>query len=85
MADGVPALRPGEVLSLPDDDYRYGVGPIVAHVVRIVGKVPYHGEPWWMVEAEVAEGTPDSHGSWNRRELYVREETLPRTRREPRT
>lgn len=73
--------RPGDTLVLPENDYRYGVGPVVARVTAVLARVAYHGEPWWHLEADTANGTPDNHGGWERRELYVREASLPTTGR----
>jgi hypothetical protein len=84
MREGIPAPRPGEILVLAEDDYRYGIGPILARISIILARVEYHGEPWWSVQAEAANGTPENHGEWHRRDLYVREATLPDTRRPPR-
>lgn len=83
MPDRTPAPRAGEAFVLPEDDYRYGVGPIVAHVKQVIGRVPYHDEQWWVVVAEVAEGTANNPGLWREQELYIREASFPRTRQVP--
>jgi hypothetical protein len=58
---------------LTEEDYRYEIGPVLARITNVVGRVEYQGEPWWAVEAKVANGTPDSHAGWRSRELYIRE------------
>lgn len=73
--------RVGDIFVLPEDDYRYGLGPVIARIVRVVGPVDYRDEPWWAVEADVADGTPDNHCGWSPRSLYVRESTLAANRR----
>ncbi|HEX8344238.1 MAG TPA: hypothetical protein VF657_05775 [Actinoplanes sp.] len=79
---GIPAPHSGEAFVLQERDYRYGVGPIVAVVISIVATVAYDGEPWWHVEAEAANGTPDNHGGWVRRGLYLRASSIPDARRD---
>lgn len=81
MAGTVP--RTGDAFVLSDQDYRYGIGPVLARITNVVGRVEYHGEPWWTVEAEVANGTPENHGGWTRRQLYIREATFSQTRQIP--
>jgi hypothetical protein len=75
---------PGDAFILSEADYTYGVGPVLAHIVSVFGPVQYHGEPWWSVEADVAHGTPERHGGWNRRDIYIREASFSRTRQVPR-
>lgn len=77
------APRVDDVFVLPEPDYRYGVGPIVARILTVVGPVEYRGERWWSVTADVANGTPDNHGGWSHRGLYLREATFPQTRQVP--
>lgn len=76
----MPSPRPGESLVLQEQDYLYGVGPVLAQVIVVVAPVDYRGEPWWQVEAQVANGTPGNHGGWIRRHLYVRDASLPAAR-----
>lgn len=84
MPSGGAAPRPGEVFELAEQDYRYGVGPVIARIEQVLGPVTYRGEPWWRVSATVANGTPERHGGWQERELYLRESGLGNTRRTPR-
>jgi hypothetical protein len=81
MSSRIPAPRPGDVLVLPESDYLYGRGPVVARVKAVTRRGEYNGEPWWDLVAEIAEGTPERHGRWNERPVWVREATLPRNRR----
>jgi hypothetical protein len=62
---------------LSDSSYRYGIGPIVLRVVEVIGRVTYRNETWWSVNGDVANGTPDNHGGWLDRHVYVREFALP--------
>jgi hypothetical protein len=61
---------------LAEADYRYEIGPVLARITNVVGRVEYQDESWWAVQAKVANGTPDSHGGWRVRELYIREAAL---------
>jgi hypothetical protein len=58
--------------AVTEDDYRYGIGPVVVRDVRPVAQVMYRGEPWWHVSAQVANGVPQNHGGWVEREIYLR-------------
>ena len=58
-----------------------GYGPVVARVVLVHGPVEYLGEPWWLLSADVACGTPERHGGFQERDLYVRGSTIGRNRR----
>lgn len=84
MAAGVPALRVGDVLLLPESEYLYGVGPVIARIRVVHGQVEYRGEPWWHATGEVANGDPSNHGGFTSRDLYVRHASLSRTRQVPR-
>lgn len=75
--------EPGQIFVLPESEYRYGVGPVIAHVTAVVGGVEYHGEPWWHISGKVANGTPENHGGWQDRELYIRWATFRQTRQLP--
>lgn len=70
----------GEVFALADQDYTYGVGPIIARVTNVYGQDEYHGEPFWSVRAEIAQGTPEHHGTWVSRDIYIREGSFPKSR-----
>jgi hypothetical protein len=80
MAAGGAAPRAGDVFAVGEPDYRYGIGPVVARVQEVHGRVEYHGEPWWHVAAATANGTPARHGGWQDRDLYLRETALDATR-----
>ena len=69
MAAPIPPPRSGELLVLPESDYRYGIGP-----------VEYRAEPWWSIIGEVANGSPANSGGWIERHVYVREGGLPSAR-----
>lgn len=83
MSNRIPDPRPGDVLVLPEDDYLYGTGPVVARVKAVTRRDRYHGEPWWDLVAYVAVGTPERHGEWIERPVWVRELTIPKNRRPP--
>lgn len=74
-----PASGAPRMFAVAEDDYRYGVGPIVVRIIEVVGRVTYRGEPWWHVAAHVANGVPDNHGGWQDREIYLRSTVLPRS------
>jgi hypothetical protein len=80
MANDIPKPHPDDTFALAEPDYRYGVGPIVVRSVAVLTVVAYANEPWWHIDAEVANGTPSCHGGFIRRELYVRQAALPRSR-----
>lgn len=63
--------RPGMVLVLADDQYRFGVGPVLCRVIEVIAPVLFDEVLWWHVGGECAYGTPDHHGGWQERELYV--------------
>ncbi|RZU49504.1 hypothetical protein EV385_1257 [Krasilnikovia cinnamomea] len=65
--------RPGVTLRLTDEDYKYGVGPIVCQVESVIEPYDYgDGLTWWLVVGKCAKGTPEHHGGWQGRELYIR-------------
>jgi hypothetical protein len=68
MADDLDKPLLGESVELSDEDYRYGVGPIVAIIVETIERIEYNNEPWWFVDAQVAQGTYQTirHFSGNR-------------------
>jgi hypothetical protein len=81
---GASSPRRGDVFVLPEDDYKFGIGPVIARVTAVHSREEFDAETWWHVSAAVANGTPDRHGGWQTRDLYIREATFPRTRRVPR-
>jgi hypothetical protein len=70
----------GTVFVFTEPQYRFGVGPILVRAVQMVAQVEFDGAAWWHIRAEVANGTPERHGSWIPRELYVDAVALPPTR-----
>jgi hypothetical protein len=68
-------------IALAEHQYKFGVGPIVMCAARALAQVEFDGEPWWHLTAEVANGTPQRHGGWVERELYVPVAVLDRLRR----
>jgi hypothetical protein len=82
MTAGHPTPRPGEVYVLADNDYRYGIGPIVARLISVHERLAYDNQPWWHVSADVAVGSPQHHGGWRKWDLYIRESALGTSRRE---
>lgn len=65
------------VYAVAEENYLYGVGPVVVRVMGVVGQVTYRGEPWWLVAAHVANGVPENHGGWVEREIYLRSTVFP--------
>lgn len=80
MAVRAGVLRAGDVLLLPESEYLFGVGPIVARIAEVLGQVEYRGELWWHASGDVANGDPSNHGGFVPRELYVRQASLLQTR-----
>lgn len=80
MAAEIPPPRHGDTFVLSDRDYLYGTGPIVVRVEKVVRALNYDNEPWWQVEAQAANGTPENHGGWHSRQVYIREAAFPQTR-----
>lgn len=76
MTGRPPLLRAGDVLLLPESEYRYGVGPVIVQVAEICGQVEYRDEPWWLVSGAVANGTPENHGGFVSRDVYIRQASL---------
>lgn len=83
VAGSTPPPREGDVFVLPETEYRYGLGPVIALVKVIRGRVEYQGEPWWHVTGDVANGDPANHGGFIERDLYIRETSMRQTRRVP--
>lgn len=50
--DARPAVLPGEVLTLPESDYQYGLGPLRLRVERVdrVHVLAFDGENWYQVD-----------------------------------
>ena len=66
--------QPSGTLRLSDTDYKYGVGPIACRVTRVIEPQSFgDGVIWWRVLGDCAQGTPEHHGEWRERELYIRE------------
>lgn len=80
MAPAVTPPCPGDILVVSDSDYRYGIGPIIIRVYEVIGTVEYHGESWWSLTGDVANGTPANHGGFLDRHVYVRQGALPSAR-----
>lgn len=76
-ADAILAPEIDRIYSLPEGDYRFGLGPIMARVVAVIRRVQFSGAPWWQVDANVAYGSPDHHGDFGHvRSLYIRETAI---------
>ena len=69
----------GAAYLLHDEDYRFGTGPLLCRVVRVLRETVYDNEPWWEVEAVVK--PPMSPGPAYERQLYVKADRLPVARR----
>jgi hypothetical protein len=63
--------KPGMVLRLTDDQYKFGSGPLLCKVETVITPVQFDGSPWWHLRGECAIGTQDRHGPWHLRELHV--------------
>ncbi|MDT5040117.1 MAG: hypothetical protein QOE51_1102 [Actinoplanes sp.] len=40
----------GAIYKLAEADYRFGVGPLLVKVTKIVSEIVFDNEPWWDVE-----------------------------------
>lgn len=67
------------MLALAESQYRFGIGPILVRDIRVRQQILIDDGLWWHIDAEVANGTAESHGGWVRRELYVEDSALPRS------
>lgn len=63
--------QPGVVLALAEDQYRFGVGPVLCRVMQVIAPVLFDGVLWWHLRGECARGTAENHGGWQSNELYV--------------
>ena len=63
--------QPGMTLTLQEQEYKFGIGPLLCKVHEVIEEVHFDGEPWWRVRGECANGTAARHGGWIERELYV--------------
>ncbi len=60
----------GRTYRLDESEYRFGKGPLLVRVVRVVSEVVFDGEVWWSVEAVVKH--PQGTGPGHERHLYLR-------------
>lgn len=70
MTGPVPP-RLGHTLVLAEEQYKFGVGPMLCRVTGVISLVYFDDEPWWHVNGMCAPGTPANHGGWSPREAYV--------------
>lgn len=68
------------VLVLGEQQYRFGVGPVICRVGEVIAPVLFDEVLWWHMRGECANGTPDRHGGWLERELYVIASAVHRAR-----
>ncbi|MDT5034493.1 MAG: hypothetical protein QOC94_4664 [Actinoplanes sp.] len=74
-----PSPVVGETYRLADAEYRYGLGPLLVKVTKVLKVVKYDDEPWWEVEG-VAKN-PEYAGPGQPRVLYVKAASLKNARR----
>lgn len=67
---------PAETLLLPEEAYKFGVGPILMHSVEVVAEVSFDDELWLNVRAHVANGNWQHHGQFVSRDLYINANAL---------
>lgn len=72
-----PRLRPGDEITLKDQDYKFGVGPLSIVVEQILERVTLDGEAWVRVRG-LCRRAPTDAGAV--REIYLRERALPARR-----
>ncbi|MDT4993520.1 MAG: hypothetical protein QOH97_3412 [Actinoplanes sp.] len=73
----MPAI--GAIYKLAEADYRFGVGPLLVKITKIVSETVFDDEPWWDVEGLVKH--PDYSGPGQERRLYLRAASLRNSRR----
>jgi hypothetical protein len=59
------------LMQLLEDQYRYGAGSVVVRRPRAIREVDFEATPWVQILAEVACGSPERHGHFVERDLYV--------------
>ena len=79
MSETPTAPVVGRTYALSESDYRYGRGPLVCTVVRVVQLVDYYAdggrvEPWWLIDGFCR--NPELVGLGAERALYVRAASL---------
>ena len=74
----------GALLVLGEAQYRFGLGPLLCRVVDVIAPVLFDEVMWWHLRGECASGTPDRHGGWQIRELYVIACAVRKTGQQPR-
>ncbi len=65
------ASSSSDCVQLGDEQYKFGVGPIVVRNAVVESSLIDGVETWYLVGAQVATGTVDRHGEWLPREIYV--------------
>lgn len=69
-----PRLRPGDELTLKEQDYKFGVGQLSIVVEQILERATLDGEPWVRVRG-LCRRAPTDAGAV--REIYLRVSALP--------
>ncbi|GAB7052668.1 hypothetical protein [Catenuloplanes indicus] len=69
-----PRLRPGDELTLKEQDYKFGVGQLMIIVEQILERVTLDGELWVRVRG-LCRRAPTDAGAV--REIYLRVSALP--------
>lgn len=72
---------PRAVYALREEDYRYGLGPIVVKVTKVLDESVFDNEPWWNVECYAKH--PAAEGPGQPRTMYIRAASLRTTSRPP--
>jgi hypothetical protein len=76
MTAAKPVPDVGDVHVIQEDQYKFGLGPILVRGVSVKTGVVFDNAQWWTVQAEVADGTHAHHGNWILREIYVTDSAL---------
>jgi hypothetical protein len=71
-----PMPRGSEAFVVHEDQYKFGLGPILVRNVSVKSGVVFDNSQWWTVQAEVADGTHSHHGGWIEREIYLSDSAL---------
>lgn len=67
----IDPLSSPNCVPINDDQYKFGVGPIVVRDAVVESSRIDGGETWYVVGAQVAADTVGRHGEWLPREIYV--------------
>jgi hypothetical protein len=74
VSDGGPVV--GATYALQESDYKFGTGPLMVQVTRVIEPVLFDADTWWHVEG-MCRHPADPSWPGHARELYIRADRLP--------